>query len=140
MTTLTLNPVGNHTLRGRSARTPRVLGAVRLRRHTVPTAPRLGSLTLGAYHPLVRHGWVRFPADRIFKAVVGALTPGGMEILEANERLAGNSEAEFVFDCQGVRDRLHGKLGFRLDEAERVVIPTALFLQFFFVFWVFFFV
>jgi hypothetical protein len=110
-----------------------------LQRCGIPARSGLGSLTLGAYHPLVRHGWIRFPADRIFKAVVGALVPGGMEILETNEGLAGDTAGEFRFDCQGVRDRLRGKIGFRVDEPERAGNPVALDLQLHFALWARFF-
>lgn len=61
----------------------------------------------GARRALAREGLLRFPADRIFKGVVEALTPGA---LEAGEDWA----LRFPLTSRGGRDRLTGVLGFRV--------------------------
>src|SRR5206468_3648840 len=63
--------------------------------------------------PLVQEGYIRFPADRIFKAVVESLVPGALEPLPPADDHTAGWRAGYRFETGGKRDRLRGTIGFR---------------------------
>lgn len=68
--------------------------------------------------PLTWRGLIRFPADRIHKAIVESLVPGALAPVsdpDAGPSAAGCGEwaCHWEFEARGNHDRLAGKIGFR---------------------------
>src|SRR5205814_7472090 len=66
--------------------------------------------------PLTWRGCIRFPADRIHKAVVEALVPGTLAVPVGGStggEEGGEWEWRYAFTAGGRRDRLEGAIGFR---------------------------
>lgn len=101
----------------------------RLRRLWLAPLPHRAALDIrcgaGAREPapgIARRGFVRFPGNRIQKAVVEALVPGALEPVPEADTAAGWTH-RFEFATRGSRDRLSGAIGFRAPAAASAVEP-----------------
>jgi hypothetical protein len=75
---------------------------------------RAGPGRSGVAPTLARAGCLRFPADRIHKAVVEALVPGALDVVTIADGEGEKSwSQQYSFATGGGRDRLVGRIGFR---------------------------
>lgn len=88
---------------GRWQRRPRAGGALDIR----------ASRAAGS-RPLAWRGLIRFPADRIHKAVVEALVPGALELGTPDEEWSRSH----AFTSRSRRDEVSGRIGFREEVPE----------------------
>lgn len=99
---------------------PRLPSAL-LHRRRQPPARGAGGLRAGLGapppRPLTWRGCIRFPGDRIHKAVVEALVPGALELPPPGEERWARRHA---FETGSLRHRLRGTIGFRRDLPPRL--------------------
>lgn len=111
-------------LRGAGLPRPRMLwvpaGKLRRRPRTLPLLVLAAAAPAAQTAPLLWRGCLRFPADRIHKGVLELLMTGGRAELpsEREHRVA-----------TGRRDRLEGRLGFRVERGPSPADPLLLKLQ-----------
>lgn len=92
------------------------------RRYARTLEIRAGAGGLGAV-PVTWRGFLRFPADRIHKSLVEAVTRGYVTFYDASDPTEGAAELS-RFAYEGARDRLSGTIGFRIppSPAEQSVL------------------